>query len=272
MFTLISSSDHDLPFVDPAALKREYRSLRSSLWPLLSPSVFSAAQPLVTTRSRAYTAGDMAGFLGDIRMDDVLLLLHRARTRRERRVSYASAGGRVRRCAGRGRATKWMEQRSSIATKVVAASAGGEGTGGRSGDGCGERGEGGKGGCRAVAKLALAIRRGSSLFFSSLSLLLPCFFSKMEGGARGRASWKNQRYGGLSPGRPTVGFATGAAARSRLPERREKRGFSPLSDGRPTVGNSLSDATLESVGPTGTRGRVEKVSVRKKFRFGRNAL
>jgi hypothetical protein len=34
----------------------------------------------------------------------------------------------------------------------------------------------------------------------------------------------------------------------------------------------LSDATLESVGPTGTRGQVEKVSVRKKFRFGRNAL
>jgi hypothetical protein len=202
MFTLISSSDHDLPFVDPAALKREYRSLRSSLWPLLSPSVFSAAQPLVTTRSRAYTAGDMAGFLGDIRMDDVLLLLHRARTRRERRVSYASAGGRVRRCAGRGRATKWMEQRSSIATKVVAASAGGEGTGGRSGDGCGERGEGGKGGCRAVAKLALAIRRGSSLFFSSLSLLLPCFFSKMEGGARGEGFMEKPEVWGLEPRPP----------------------------------------------------------------------
>jgi hypothetical protein len=30
------------------------------------------------------------------------------------------------------------------------------------------------------------------------------------------------------------------------------------------VGNSLRDATRERVGPAGTRGRVEKVSVRKK--------
>jgi hypothetical protein len=37
----------------------------------------------------------------------------------------------------------------------------------------------------AVAKLALAIRRGSSLFFSSFSLLLPCFFSKWKEGLRG---------------------------------------------------------------------------------------
>jgi hypothetical protein len=43
----------------------------------------------------------------------------------------------------------------------------------------------------AVAKLALAIRRGSSLFFSSFSLLLPCVFSKMggaPGGLHGKTS------------------------------------------------------------------------------------
>ncbi|CAN6288621.1 unnamed protein product [Urochloa humidicola] len=49
-------------------MKAEYRSLQSSLWPLPSPAVFGATQPLVTTRRRAYTAGDMAGFLKDIGM------------------------------------------------------------------------------------------------------------------------------------------------------------------------------------------------------------
>jgi lysophospholipase-3 len=72
MFTLVSGNNLGLPFVDPAALRSEYRSLQSSLWPLPSPSVFGAAQPLVTTRSRAYTAGDMAGFLGDIGMGDAV--------------------------------------------------------------------------------------------------------------------------------------------------------------------------------------------------------
>jgi hypothetical protein len=57
-----------LPFVDPLALRDEYRSLQSSLWPLPSPGVFGAARPLVTTRSRAYTAHDMAAFLEDIGM------------------------------------------------------------------------------------------------------------------------------------------------------------------------------------------------------------
>jgi lysophospholipase-3 len=70
MFTLVSINNHDLPFVDQAALRREYRSLQSSLWPLPSPSIFNAAQPLVTNRSRAYTTGDMAGFLEDIGMGD----------------------------------------------------------------------------------------------------------------------------------------------------------------------------------------------------------
>jgi hypothetical protein len=61
----------------------------------------------------------------------------------------------------------------------------------------------------AVAKLALAIRRGSSLFFSSFSLLLPCFFSKWkEGLGGGGLHGKTSGRGGLSPDRPTAGFAT----------------------------------------------------------------
>jgi hypothetical protein len=43
-------------------LRREYQSLQSSLWPLPSPAVFGAAQPLVTTKSRNYSAGDVADF------------------------------------------------------------------------------------------------------------------------------------------------------------------------------------------------------------------
>jgi hypothetical protein len=62
-----------------------------------------------------------------------------------------------------------------------------------------------------VAKLALAIRRGSSLFFSSSSLISLIFFlvssQKWKEGLWG-ASWQNQQWGGgLSPGRPTAGFA-----------------------------------------------------------------
>jgi hypothetical protein len=74
--------------------------------------------------------------------------------------------------------------------------------------------------------------------------------------------------GGLATnvGRKAKGAGEGAAARSRPPKRREKGGFPP-SQQRPTVGNNLCDAALESVGPAGTRGRVEKVSLRKKFRF-----
>ncbi|RLN42371.1 hypothetical protein C2845_PM01G47680 [Panicum miliaceum] len=68
MLTLVSGNSLGLPFVDPLALRDEYRSLQSSLWPLPSPVVFGAARPLVTTRSRAYTAHDMAAFLGDIGM------------------------------------------------------------------------------------------------------------------------------------------------------------------------------------------------------------
>jgi hypothetical protein len=69
-------------FIDPATLRSEYQSLRS-FWPLQIPSVFRTTQPPVTTRSRAYTTGHMAGFLRDIRMGDDVLLLRRAGTRRE---------------------------------------------------------------------------------------------------------------------------------------------------------------------------------------------
>ncbi|CAL4940896.1 unnamed protein product [Urochloa decumbens] len=72
MYTLVAGNSLGLPFVDPAALKGEYRSLQSSLWPLPSPAVFGAGQPLVTTRSKAYTAGDMAGFLQDIGMGEAV--------------------------------------------------------------------------------------------------------------------------------------------------------------------------------------------------------
>ncbi|CAN6299967.1 unnamed protein product [Urochloa humidicola] len=72
MYTLVAGNSLGLPFVDPSALKDEYRSLQSSLWPLPSPAVFGAGQPLVTTRRRAYTAGDMAGFLEDIGMDEAV--------------------------------------------------------------------------------------------------------------------------------------------------------------------------------------------------------
>ncbi|CAL4924092.1 unnamed protein product [Urochloa decumbens] len=72
MYTLVAGNSLGLPFVDPAALKAEYRSLQSSLWPLPSPAVFGAGQPLVTTRSKAYTAGDMAGFLEDIGMGEAV--------------------------------------------------------------------------------------------------------------------------------------------------------------------------------------------------------
>ncbi|CAN6311704.1 unnamed protein product [Urochloa humidicola] len=72
MYTLVAGNSLGLPFVDPAALKDEYRSLQSSLWPLPSPAVFGAGQPLVTTRSRPYTAGDMASFLVDIGMAEAV--------------------------------------------------------------------------------------------------------------------------------------------------------------------------------------------------------
>jgi hypothetical protein len=104
MFTLVSGNNLGLPFVYPAMLRSEYWSLQSFLWPPPSPNVFSAVRSLVTTRSRVYTTSNMAGFLGDIGMGDAVLLLRRAGTKRERRVSYGSAGGWVRWCAERGRA------------------------------------------------------------------------------------------------------------------------------------------------------------------------
>ncbi|KAF8728249.1 hypothetical protein HU200_018841 [Digitaria exilis] len=72
MFTLVAGNSLGLPFVDPVALKGEYRSLQSSLWALPSPGVFGAAQPLVTTRSRSYTARDMVGFLEAIGMGEAV--------------------------------------------------------------------------------------------------------------------------------------------------------------------------------------------------------
>ncbi|KAL6905416.1 hypothetical protein ACP4OV_003017 [Aristida adscensionis] len=63
MHALAAGNNLGLPFVDPAALQDEYRSLQSSLWPLPNLNAFAAARPLVTTRSRSYTAGDMPDFL-----------------------------------------------------------------------------------------------------------------------------------------------------------------------------------------------------------------
>ncbi|KAF6982504.1 hypothetical protein CFC21_000884 [Triticum aestivum] len=48
------------------ALRKEYRSLQSSLWPLPSAKVFGAGQPLVSTKHRNYSASDVVGFLRDI--------------------------------------------------------------------------------------------------------------------------------------------------------------------------------------------------------------
>uniref|UniRef100_A0ACD5XXF2 Uncharacterized protein n=1 Tax=Avena sativa TaxID=4498 RepID=A0ACD5XXF2_AVESA len=66
MQVLLSGNNLALPFVDPLALRQEYRSLQSSLWPLPSPAVFGVEQPLVTTKSRNYSAGDVADFLAAI--------------------------------------------------------------------------------------------------------------------------------------------------------------------------------------------------------------
>ncbi|XP_048527695.1 lecithin-cholesterol acyltransferase-like 1 [Triticum urartu] len=66
MQALISGNNLALPFVDPRALRKEYRSLQSSLWPLPSAKVFGAGQPLVSTKRRNYSASDVVGFLRDI--------------------------------------------------------------------------------------------------------------------------------------------------------------------------------------------------------------
>ncbi|XP_066317349.1 lecithin-cholesterol acyltransferase-like 1 [Miscanthus floridulus] len=66
MLTLVAGNNLGLPFVDPLALRGEYRSLQSSLWPLPNTNAFGAGQPLVTTRSRTYTANDVADFLDAI--------------------------------------------------------------------------------------------------------------------------------------------------------------------------------------------------------------
>ncbi|CAD6204661.1 unnamed protein product [Miscanthus lutarioriparius] len=68
MLTLVAGNSLGLPFVDPLALRGEYRSLRSSLWPLPNTNACGVGQTLVTTRSRTYTAHDVADFLDDIGM------------------------------------------------------------------------------------------------------------------------------------------------------------------------------------------------------------
>jgi lysophospholipase-3 len=78
MQVLLSGNNLALPFVDPLAL----RSLQSSLWPLPSPAVFGAAQPLVTTKSRNYSAGDVAGFLGAIGLGEAVRVPRAASVRR----------------------------------------------------------------------------------------------------------------------------------------------------------------------------------------------
>jgi hypothetical protein len=92
----------------------------------------------------------MAGFLGDIGMGDAVLNLHGTGARRERRVSYTSTGGRVRWCIGRGRVggsrRRWS--RGAPSARRLPPSPPVERGEGRSGDRCGERGEGGMGGCR----------------------------------------------------------------------------------------------------------------------------
>ncbi|VAH13973.1 unnamed protein product [Triticum turgidum subsp. durum] len=66
MQALISGNNLALPFVDPGALRKEYRSLQSSLWPLPSAKVFGAGQQLVSTRRRNYSASDVVDLLVDI--------------------------------------------------------------------------------------------------------------------------------------------------------------------------------------------------------------
>jgi lysophospholipase-3 len=68
MLTLVSGNNYGLPFVDARALLASGRSQQTSLWTLPSPSpaVFGTARPLVITKSRNYSAGDVADYLADI--------------------------------------------------------------------------------------------------------------------------------------------------------------------------------------------------------------
>lgn len=65
MRMLVSGNNYGLPFVDARALLASLRSQQTSLWVLPSPStaVFGTAQPLVITKSRNYSAGDVADYL-----------------------------------------------------------------------------------------------------------------------------------------------------------------------------------------------------------------
>lgn len=68
MVTLVSGNNYGLPFVDARALLAAGRSQQTSLWllPSPSPTVFGTAQPLVITKSRNYSAGDVADYLAAI--------------------------------------------------------------------------------------------------------------------------------------------------------------------------------------------------------------
>lgn len=65
MLTLVSGNNFGLPFVDAGALLAAGRSQQTSLWflPSPSPAAFGTAQPLVVTKSRNYSAGDVADYL-----------------------------------------------------------------------------------------------------------------------------------------------------------------------------------------------------------------
>ncbi|KAM0900191.1 hypothetical protein ACQ4PT_020804 [Festuca glaucescens] len=68
MLTLVSGNNYGLPFIDARALLAAGRSQQTSMWMLPSPSpaVFGTAQPLVITRSKNYSAGDVTEYLADI--------------------------------------------------------------------------------------------------------------------------------------------------------------------------------------------------------------
>ncbi|KAL6641538.1 hypothetical protein ACP70R_019719 [Stipagrostis hirtigluma subsp. patula] len=72
MLALTAGNNLGLPFVDPLALRGEYRSLQSSLWPLPNTNAFGAARPLVTTRSRNYSAADVPDFLDAIGLGEAV--------------------------------------------------------------------------------------------------------------------------------------------------------------------------------------------------------
>uniref|UniRef100_A0ACD5XTY5 Uncharacterized protein n=1 Tax=Avena sativa TaxID=4498 RepID=A0ACD5XTY5_AVESA len=74
MLLLVSGNNYGLPFVDARALLAAGRSQSTSIWwlPSPSPAVFGTTQPLVVTRSRNYSAGDVAEYLVDIGLGEAV--------------------------------------------------------------------------------------------------------------------------------------------------------------------------------------------------------